>query len=169
MNDFYDLKINGINGTPIEFGGYRGQAVLIVNVASRCGYTPQYQGLEALYARYRDHGFSLLGVPCNQFGAQEPEGEAAILFFCQNRYGITFPLSCKIEVNGASRHPLYAWLLDPRRGFPGDLRWNFEKFLVNPKGCLVGRFSSDTDPAALEAEVIGVLPHAYRPPDRQRS
>jgi glutathione peroxidase len=165
MSRFYDFEIEGIEGRPIRFGNYRGHAVLVVNVASRCGYTPQYHGLEALYVRHRDRGFSLLGVPCNQFGGQEPEAEPEILAFCRDRYHVTFPLTRKMEVNGISRHALFAWLVDSQQGFPGDIRWNFEKFLVNSQGRLIARFPSEVEPATLEEEVLHALPPADPSPN----
>ncbi len=160
MSRFYDIEIEGIDGRTIRFGDYRGKTVLVVNVASRCGYTPQYQGLEALYLRHHERGFCLLGIPCNQFGGQEPGAEPEILTFCRDRYHVTFPLTRKLEVNGTGRHALFAWLLDTQQGFPGDVRWNFEKFLVGPQGRLIARFPSEVEPATLETELLLALPPA---------
>ena len=133
--------------------------MLVVNVASECGYTPQYAGLEALARELADEPFLVVGFPCNQFGAQEPGTEAKIQEFCQLRYGVTFPLSGKIEVNGAGRHPLYAWLTSRENGFPGDIRWNFEKFLIGRDGNPRGRYASDTEPedAGLRQDIAEAL------------
>ncbi|AGZ40217.1 glutathione peroxidase [Actinoplanes friuliensis DSM 7358] len=121
---------------------YRGHVVLVVNVASRCGLTPQYAGLETLHEKYADRGFTVLGVPCNQFGGQEPGTAADIEDFCQVNYGVTFPLTEKVDVNGAGRHPLYTALV----GDGPDIQWNFEKFLVGPDGAVAGRYGPQTEP-----------------------
>jgi glutathione peroxidase len=144
--DFFDLPLAAIDGQPGLLQSLRGQVLLLVNVASRCGYTPQYTGLERLHRELAGQGFSVLGLPCNQFGAQEPGSEAQILEFCQTKYAVTFPLAAKLEVNGPGRHALYAWLTDPARGHPGDVQWNFEKFLVGRDGRLLGRYPSGTKP-----------------------
>ena len=125
---------------------YAGKVLLIVNTASQCGLTPQFAGLEALYTRYKDRGFEILGFPCNQFGAQEPGSEKDIMKFCSITYDVTFPMSAKLEVNGAGRHPLYAWLTAPANGFPGDIGWNFEKFLVGRDGRVLKRYPPGTKP-----------------------
>jgi glutathione peroxidase len=144
--DFFDLPLTAIDGQPGLLQSLRGQALLLVNVASRCGYTPQYAGLERLHRELAGQRFSVLGLPCNQFGAQEPGSEAQILEFCQSRYDVSFPLAAKLEVNGPGRHPLYAWLTDPAHGHPGDVQWNFEKFLVGRDGRLLGRYPPGTKP-----------------------
>jgi glutathione peroxidase len=127
-----------------------GQTTLVVNVASRCGLTPQYTALERLQQRYAERGFTVLGVPCNQFGGQEPGSADEIAEFCSATYGVSFPLTEKVEVNGPGRHPLYAELVEvpDASGYTGDIRWNFEKFLIDPAGTVVARFSPQTDPEA---------------------
>ncbi|EQD43668.1 glutathione peroxidase, partial [mine drainage metagenome] len=147
------ISIRSLAGEPLTLAGLRGQVLLIVNVASHCGYTPQYAGLEALYRRHRAQGFTIVGVPCNQFGAQEPGTASEIQTFCRTRYEVSFPLTEKIEVNGAGRHPLYRWLTDSAQGHPGDIRWNFEKFLIGREGQVVTRWASDITPEALESEL----------------
>ena len=143
-----DASFLTIDGTHTAFAEYDGQTVLVVNVASECGFTRQYAGLERLYETYRDRGFTILGFPCNQFGGQEPGSEKEIAEFCQVRFGVSFPLFAKIEVNGPHRHPLYRELtdLEDEDGRAGDVAWNFEKFLVSPDGEVVGRFRSDVEP-----------------------
>jgi len=143
----YDVSINSLDGTPAELPQYKGKTVLLVNVASKCGLTPQYTGLENLQKKYADKGFTVLGVPCNQFMGQEPGTPEEIKEFCSTTYGVTFPLTEKIEVNGDGRHPLYAELTEvaDADGYTGDIRWNFEKFLVGPDGSVV-RFGPRTDP-----------------------
>ena len=132
----YDHSINRLDGTPLDLHDYEGKALLIVNVASKCGLTPQYEGLEKLYEQYAGNGFSVLGVPCNQFGGQEPGTPEEIATFCSSTYGVTFPLAEKVDVNGESRHPLYDELtaVADAEGRDGDIQWNFEKFLVAPGG-----------------------------------
>jgi glutathione peroxidase len=146
MTDFYGFKVQGLDGAPDLLGGLRGKVCLAVNVASRCGYTPQYTGLEQLYEELQDQNFTVVGFPCNQFGAQEPGTAVEIREFCSLNYGVTFPLSAKIEVVGARRHPLYAWLTAKDTGFPGDIGWNFEKFLIDAQGRVVRRYPSGTKP-----------------------
>ena len=146
MKGFHDIALNSIDGRPGLLEGLRGKVVLAVNVASRCGLTPQYTGLEQLHEEMAGHGFSVVGFPCNQFGAQEPGTESEIQAFCSATYGVTFPMSAKLEVNGPGRHPLYTWLTDPANGFPGDIQWNFEKFLIGRDGRLLRRFPPTTRP-----------------------
>jgi glutathione peroxidase len=143
---FFDFDVTSIDGSANLLGALRGQVVLAVNVASRCGYTPQYTGLEDLYRGLKAEGFTVVGLPCNQFGAQEPGSEQDIMKFCSTTYNVTFPMSAKVDVNGAGRHPLYAWLTSPANGFPGDIGWNFEKFLVGRDGRLLKRYPSGTRP-----------------------
>ncbi|GGT24294.1 glutathione peroxidase [Streptomyces chromofuscus] len=158
-----DVDIEALQGGSADLGQYAGQAVLIVNVASKCGLTPQYDGLERLHKRYADRGFTVLGVPCNQFAGQEPGSAEAIAEFCSATYGVTFPMTEKVEVNGEGRHPLYERLTGfaDGEGPSGDIRWNFEKFLVGRDGRVVARFSPQTDPeaaevvAAVEAQLAG--------------
>ena len=144
----FTVKIKGLTGGDDALGAVANKVVLVVNVASKCGLTPQYTGLEALHKEFAAKGFSVLGVPCNQFGAQEPGSAKEIETFCSTNYGVSFPMTEKIEVNGAGRHPLYA-LLTPVRdseGHTGDIRWNFEKFLVGKDGKVIARFSPMTAP-----------------------
>ena len=144
----YDVSINTLDGTPADLHDYEGKAVLVVNVASKCGLTPQYTGLEKIHEQYKDRGFAVLGVPCNQFGAQEPGSAEEIQTFCSTSYGVTFPLTEKIDVNGDGRHPLYDQLVGvaDAEGHAGDIRWNFEKFVIAPGGDVVARFGPLADP-----------------------
>jgi len=146
----YDIALKDINGKDTTLAAYKGQVLLIVNVASHCGYTPQYQGLEAIYKKYQDQGFIVLGFPCNQFGGQEPGTDAEIVQFCTSKYDVTFPLFDKVEVNGANRHPLYVALAGPDSPFPGDIKWNFNKFLIGKDGKILKRFDSKVTPESLE-------------------
>ncbi|MFJ5732339.1 glutathione peroxidase [Streptomyces paradoxus] len=156
-----DVEIGALQGGPADLSQYAGKAVLVVNVASKCGLTPQYTGLEKLHEQYAARGFSVLGVPCNQFLGQEPGGADEIAEFCSATYGVTFPMTEKVEVNGEGRHPLYDRLTGfaDAEGHSGDIRWNFEKFLIGRDGRVVARFSPQTEPdsaevvAAIEAEL----------------
>ncbi|GAB3473027.1 glutathione peroxidase [Nocardiopsis coralliicola] len=158
----FDVEIGALNGGSAELGQYRGSAVLVVNVASRCGLTPQYSELEELQKRYAGQGFTVLGVPCNQFMGQEPGTSEEIAEFCSATYGTTFPMTEKTEVNGGGRHPLYAELAGAAdaEGHTGDVRWNFEKFLVAPDGSVAARFAPATSPGAAEVTeaIEAVLP-----------
>ncbi len=159
MPNFYDFSVPGLDGSTNILAPLRGKVTLAVNVASKCGYTPQYAGLEELYQELKDRDFTVVGFPCNQFGAQEPGSAAEIQSFCTLNYGVTFPLSAKIDVNGPDRHALYAWLTAKENGFPGDIGWNFEKFLIDRGGRVVCRYPSaakPTDPTFLQdlADVI---------------
>ena len=146
MTDFFGFGVAALDGTPDLLGPLRGKAVLAVNVASKCGYTAQYAGLQALYAELRDQHFAIVGFPCNQFGGQEPGTAQEIQTFCTTTYGVSFPLSAKLDVVGPGQHPLFAWLTAAGNGFPGDIEWNFEKFMLSPAGRLVARYPSGTDP-----------------------
>jgi glutathione peroxidase len=146
MTDFYEFKVAGIDGADDILAPLRGKVTLAVNVASQCGYTPQYSGLEELYQELKDQNFTVVGFPCNQFGAQEPGTEAEIQRFCSLNYGVTFPLAAKIDVNGTRRHALYAWLTAKDNGFPGDIGWNFEKFLIGRDGRVICRYPAGTKP-----------------------
>jgi glutathione peroxidase len=148
----FDAAINRLDGSPLDPADLDGKAVLVVNVASKCGLTPQYEGLERLHERLADRGFTVLGVPCNQFLGQEPGSAEEIATFCSTTYGVTFPLTEKVEVNGEGRHPLYEALTAhaDAEGHDGDIRWNFEKFLVSPGGEVVARFAPTVDPEAPE-------------------
>jgi len=159
MPSLYDFSARLIDGTEQPLSAYRGQAVLVVNVASKCGFTPQYAGLEQLYVDYKDKGLVVLGFPCNQFGAQEPGSETEIAAFCDLNYNVSFPMFSKIVVNGRGAHPLYQWL---RRKAPGLLglqavKWNFTKFLVDPTGEKVTRFGSDVEPADIAKPIEALL------------
>ncbi len=156
-----DTPIAALDGAPLDLAALAGKTVLVVNVASKCGLTPQYTGLEQLQERYADRGFTVLGVPCNQFGGQEPGTSDEIATFCSATYGVSFPLTEKVDVNGADRHPLYAELtaVPDADGTAGDVQWNFEKFLVGPDGTVVARFRPGAEPtspevtAAIEAAI----------------
>jgi glutathione peroxidase len=153
MAGFYDIPVRGIDGSSDLLARMRGKVVLAVNVASRCGLTPQYSGLEQLHRDLHDQNFSVVGFPCNQFGAQEPGSESEIVSFCSTTYDVTFPMSAKLEVNGPGRHPLYAYLTSPTQGVAGDIAWNFEKFLIGRDGRVLRRYPPPTrpdDPAMLQ-------------------
>ncbi|MFJ8753026.1 glutathione peroxidase [Streptomyces sp. NPDC102441] len=158
----HDIPLRTLAGEPTTLGAYEGSAVLLVNVASQCGLTPQYAGLERLQKEYADRGFTVLGVPCNQFAGQEPGTAEEIQTFCSTTYGVSFPLLEKIDVNGENRHPLYTELtkLDDAEGAAGDVQWNFEKFLISPAGEPVARIRPRTEPEAPEvvAAVEAQLP-----------
>ncbi len=143
----HDIPLTRIDGSIANLADYAGQTLLIVNVASKCGFTRQYEGLEKLYEQYVDGGFAVLGFPCNQFGEQEPGTAREIQEFCSTTWGVTFPLFAKVDVNGANRHPLFAALTETAdaAGEVGDVKWNFEKFLVSRDGTVAGRFRSDTE------------------------
>ena len=154
MSAFHDLNLRALDGQDLPLAPYKGQIVLVVNVASKCGLTPQYAGLEKLHQAYRERGFTVLGLPSNQFAAQEPGSEDEIREFCSLNYGVTFPLGSKLEVNGPNRHPLYRLLAGEGAEFPGDMTWHFEKFLVGRDGRVLARISPRTtpdDPALLQA------------------
>ena len=146
MSGFFDIAVQRIDGTPGLLDALRGKVTLAVNVASRCGLTPQYAGLEQLHRELSAERFTVVGFPCNQFGAQEPGSEAQIAAFCQSSYDVTFPLSAKLDVNGAQRHPLYAFLTSPATGIAGDISWNFEKFLISRDGRVLKRYPPETKP-----------------------
>lgn len=146
MSAFHELTLETLDGEPLPLSTFNGKVVLVVNVASKCGLTPQYAALENLYQQYKDKGFSVLGVPCNQFAGQEPGTEQEIQEFCSLNYGVTFPLSSKLEVNGPDRHQLYRLLAGEGAEFPGDITWNFEKFLMGKDGRVLARFSPRTAP-----------------------
>jgi glutathione peroxidase len=160
-----EVKINALDGNPLDLGQFEGKATLVVNVASRCGLTPQYAGLEELQERFAGSGFSVLGVPCNQFGGQEPGTPDQIATFCSSTYGVTFPMTEKVDVNGDQRHVLYSRLVTTAdaEGKSGDILWNFEKFLVAPNGEVVARFRPQTPPLAEEvvAAIEMQLPAAH--------
>ena len=146
MSGFYDIAVARLDGTPDLLGALRGKVTLAVNVASRCGLTPQYEGLEQLQRELAAENFTVVGFPCNQFGAQEPGSEAEIASFCRTTYGVSFPMSAKLEVNGAQRHPVYGFLTSPETGIAGDISWNFEKFLIARDGHVLHRYPPETRP-----------------------
>ena len=145
-----NFTMNGIDGKLVQLSKYQGNVVLMVNVASACGYTPQYKGLEALYEKYQSKGFAVLGFPCNQFGAQEPGTNEEIKQFCSSKYNVTFPMFDKIDVNGPNRHPLYTTLAGKDSPYPGDIKWNFNKFLISSDGKIIKRFDSKVAPDSPE-------------------
>ncbi len=146
----YDIPVNDIDGKPTSLAPFRRRVLLVVNVASECGYTPQYSGLEQVFSKYQARGLTVLGFPCNQFGGQEPGSNAEIKKFCSTTFHVTFPLFEKIEVNGAKRHPLYAALAGKSSPFPGNIKWNFNKFLIGRDGTILRRFDSDAEPDSSE-------------------
>lgn len=146
----YDITVKDIDGHSAPLAAYKGKVLLIVNVASHCGFTPQYKALESVYEKYKDQGLVVLGFPCNQFGAQEPGTDQEIKQFCSSKYSVTFPMFDKIEVNGAGRHPLYVALAGSDSPFPGKIRWNFTKFLISRDGKIVDRFDSRVRPDSTE-------------------
>ncbi len=146
----YDIPVKDIDGKDTNLKQYQGKVILIVNVASKCGLTPQYKALEALYEKYKDKGFVIVGFPCNQFAGQEPGTSEEIKKFCTDKYNVTFPLYEKIEVNGANRHPLYVALAGTDSPFPGDIKWNFNKFLISRDGKIIQRFEPKTTPDSPE-------------------
>ena len=159
MTTIADFTVTTDRGQALDLEDKLGSVVLVVNTASKCGFTPQYEGLEALYRKYRDQGFVILGFPCNQFGAQEPGDAAEIADFCESTYDVTFPMMAKIEVNGPKAHPLFAYLKGERPGMLGTqaIKWNFTKFLVDRNGNVLKRFAPKTEPADLEKEISEVL------------
>jgi glutathione peroxidase len=155
MMSVYDFTVKTIRGEEQSLADYRGKVLLIVNTASKCGFTPQYKELEELYEQYRDRGFVVLGFPCNQFGHQEPGTEEEIEQFCQVNYGVTFPMFAKVDVNGENAHPLFQYLKEKAPGVFGTkaIKWNFTKFLVDRNGNVVARFASQTKPSELKSEI----------------
>lgn len=161
MTTLHDFTLDTITGQPKQLGDYAGKTLLVVNVASKCGLTPQYEGLQALYDSYRGRGLEILGFPCNQFLEQEPAGDEEIASFCTTNYSVSFPMFSKIEVNGEGRSPLYAFLTAAQSApdGPGDIVWNFAKFLVDARGAVVGRYSPQAEPrsealvAAIESQL----------------
>jgi len=152
MNPIFDIPLKDIHGKDTSLKTYQGKAMLIVNVASECGYTPQYAGLEAVYRKYKDQGLVVLGFPCNQFGGQEPGSNEEVLKFCTSRYNVTFPMFGKIDVNGPKQHALYASLTGKSSPFPGPIGWNFGKFIVGRDGKILKRFEADAEPESTEVK-----------------
>lgn len=163
-NTIYGFSANALDGSPLALRDFEGKVLLIVNTASQCGFTPQYQGLQTLYNQFGDRGFTVLGFPCNQFGQQEPGGSGEIKSFCETRYGVTFPLFEKVEVNGSNAHPLFKFLTAaspgmtiPFLGSAEDIKWNFTKFLVDRQGKVVKRYGSITKPDEIAADIEKLL------------
>ena len=159
MDSIYDFTVNDIGGKPVKLDRFRDKVMLIVNTASKCGYTPQYTGLEALHQKLHDQGLEILGFPCNQFGAQEPGNEKEIAQFCELNYGVTFPLFAKVDVNGSNAAPLYKFLKSEKPGLLGSeaIKWNFTKFLVDRTGKVVARYAPGDTPEAIEADIARIL------------
>lgn len=155
----HQFTVRGIDGAQVPLRQFDGQVLLIVNVASQCGFTPQYTGLEALYEKYRERGFSILGFPCNQFGSQEPGTEAEIATFCETRFGVSFPLFAKVDVNGANADPLWKYLKGAKPGVLGSeaIKWNFTKFLVDRQGNVTRRFSPTDKPEDLDSVIAAAM------------
>ncbi|GAB7128289.1 glutathione peroxidase [Silvimonas sp. JCM 19000] len=155
MASFYEIHVTDIAGKDVAMERYRGQVILVVNVASKCGFTPQYEGLQALYQQYRERGLVVLGFPCNQFGAQEPGSEAEIQSFCTTHYGVDFPMFARIDVNGEHADPLFQHLKSSQRGLLGTegIKWNFTKFLIDRQGNVVDRFAPTTTPDSLRKDI----------------
>lgn len=154
-DSLYDIPLKDIHGKETSLAPYKGQVMLIVNVASKCGFTPQYTALEAVYEKYKDKGLVVLGFPCNQFGNQEPGTDDEIELFCTSKFNVTFPMFDKLDVNGANRHPLYVALAGEKSPFPGDIKWNFNKFLIGRDGTILKRFDSKFTPDS--PEVIAAI------------
>lgn len=158
MTTFTDFTAPGIDGAPVDLSAYAGQVVLVVNTASKCGFTPQYTGLEQLHKDYAEQGFTVLGFPCNQFRAQEPGTDAEIAEFCDLTFGVTFPLFAKVDVNGDAAHPLWNWLKSEKGGVLGsNIKWNFTKFLIGRDGTVLKRYAPTTKPEAIAADIEQAL------------
>lgn len=159
MSELYDFSAKNISGEDVSMDAYKGKALLVVNTASKCGFTPQYKGLEALYQKYKDQGFEVVGFPCNQFGHQEPGDDFEISGFCEMNFGVTFPLFSKVDVNGDDAHPMFSYLKEQAPGLLGSkaIKWNFTKFLINKDGAVVKRFAPKDKPESLASAVEAVL------------
>jgi glutathione peroxidase len=159
VQSVYDFSATSIEGQNTDLSAFQGKVLLIVNTASQCGFTSQYQGLQALHTQYADQGLAVLGFPCNQFGQQEPGSESQIKSFCETRYGVSFPLFQKIDVNGSNAHPLYQYLTKAAPGIFGTegIKWNFTKFLVDRTGKVVQRYAPNTTPAEIEKDIKALL------------
>jgi len=149
-DSLYDIQVKDIDGKDTSLKPYQGKVMLVVNVASKCGFTPQYTALEAVYLKYQPQGLVVCGFPCNQFGGQEPGTDLEIKAFCTSKYSVTFPMFDKLEVNGANRHPLYVTLAGANSPFPGNIKWNFTKFLIGRDGKILNRFDSSVAPDSAE-------------------
>ena len=162
MSNAFDFEATTIDGKPLQLKDFQGKAVLVVNTASACGFTPQFAGLEELHQRYQAKGLVVLGFPCNQFGAQDKGSDTEIANFCQKNYGVSFAMMSKVEVNGAGAHPLFKWLTHEAPGILGteSIKWNFTKFLVGPDGVVRKRYAPTDTPASLAADIEAALPAA---------
>jgi len=165
----YDFKVTTASGAEVDLSDYRGRVVLVVNTASKCGFTPQYDGLEQLWKTYKDRGLVVLGFPCNQFGAQEPDGTDKVVEFCRLNYGVSFPIHQKIEVNGPGADPLFSWLKVQAPGLLGtqSVKWNFTKFLIDRNDEVVTRFAPMTKPEQLHSAIEELLNRPYTGPDEE--
>lgn len=158
MTTIYDFSAERIDGTTQSFSDYKDQVLLIVNTASKCGFTPQFEGLEALFQQYKDQGLMVIGFPCNQFGNQDPANNDEIGAFCQKNYGVSFPMMAKVDVNGSDAHPVFEWLKNQKGGLLTDgIKWNFTKFLIDSKGQVIARYAPTTKPEALKADIEQAL------------
>ncbi len=155
----YDFTAASLGGESADLAACKGKVLLVVNVASQCGFTPQYEGLETIYEKYRDRGFEVLAFPCNQFGSQEPGDSGQIAAFCESKFGVTFPMFAKVDVNGERAHPLFKWLKNEAPGILGtkDIKWNFTKFLVDRNGKVVERFAPTTKPESITGDIEKLL------------
>jgi glutathione peroxidase len=159
MSSLYDFEAQSIQGQPAHFSTQRGKVLLVVNTASECGFTPQFAGLESLWKQYRDQGLVVVGFPCNQFGGQDPGGDAQIESFCQLNYGVSFPMMAKVDVNGAQAHPVWKWLTEQAPGLLGSkaIKWNFTKFLVGRDGQVIKRYAPTDKPESLKKDIEAAL------------
>lgn len=158
LSPFYTFAVQDAKHQPYDLNQLKGKVVVVVNVASKCGFTPQYQGLEALYKKYKDRGVEIIGFPCNQFGSQEPGTESEIVQFCSLNYGVSFPIMSKVEVNGNNAHPLWEWMKKEKTQLGMSVvKWNFEKFLINKDGWVHGRYASTFSPSSLEKPIEELL------------
>ncbi|MAS55926.1 glutathione peroxidase [Nocardioides sp.] len=158
MTSLQDFSATSLDGQEVDLSAYAGQVVLVVNTASQCGFTPQYQGLQELFTQYQDQGFTVLGFPCDQFGNQEPGDSAEIGAFCEKNYGVTFPMMSKIEVNGDNAHPVYQWLRQEKGGMLGSkIKWNFTKYLVGKDGQVIDRYAPTTKPEKIAGDIEKAL------------
>ncbi|SLJ84000.1 glutathione peroxidase [Psychrobacter sp. DAB_AL43B] len=158
MSTIYDFNAERMDATSQPFSDYEGKVLLIVNTASKCGFTPQFEGLEAMYQQYKDQGLVVIGFPCNQFGSQDPGSNDEIGAFCQKNYGVSFPMMAKVDVNGKDAHPIFEWLKKQKGGLLTDgIKWNFTKFLIDSKGQVIDRYAPTTKPDAIKTDVEATL------------
>lgn len=158
MSQIYEYSAKQLDGSLLDFNQYQDEVLLIVNTASKCGFTPQFAGLESLYQQYKDQGFTVIGFPCNQFGAQDPGSDDEIGDFCQKNYGVSFPMMAKVDVNGSDAHPIFDWLKAQKGGVLTDaIKWNFTKFLIGRDGKVIDRYAPTTKPEAMKADIEKAL------------